>query len=210
MFVTFAFILDGMHCQCHWVNIVSMCIWCSAANSGAHIHVCKYLIFQMSYLFSKSYLDWVERVGDSGWSVITIAKHEVGLKTYVMGQLEEMRGSLEATVEGRAVLGQDMRLVVLFVWCFVKTLLHNYFQDRFNIGKELFNVSVDHEKVAFVLQTEIVCIVCFHMWFRRWRGGTLMCWVRSWMLTLRLPVIVLRNPSTRWGGIQMRFDIVIV
>ena len=45
----------------------------------------------------------------------------------------------------------------------MKTLLHDYFQDRFNIGKELFNVSVDHEKVAFVLQTEIVCIVCFHM-----------------------------------------------
>ena len=107
-------------------------------------------------------MDWVKLVGDSGWSVITIANHESGLKPVVMGDLEEMRGFLEATVEGRVSLGQDMRLVELFVG-FVKTLLHDFFQDRYNIEKAVVNVSVDDEKVVFYLQIEMVCIVCFHM-----------------------------------------------
>ena len=99
------------------------------------------LLFQiMSAIYSRSYLDWVAKASDEGWSVLTIATHRSHPKPIVMGPLQSMGGALRATCDGRVVDGRDFNHAVvggdqvchlfvcmfcgILVVCFVTSLLY--------------------------------------------------------------------------------------
>ena len=87
---TFTFIIDGViNCEMVLLNSVQVSI--------ALFQICERFLkslFQMSAVFSKSYLDWMTKVSEGGWSVLTIATHPSQRKPSVMGPVEEMRGVL--------------------------------------------------------------------------------------------------------------------
>ena len=68
---------------------------------------CQNYIFQMCSPFCKSYIDWMAKVSDGGWSVLSIAVHKDHDMPVVLGPLEAMRGELRATCEGKFVDGRD-------------------------------------------------------------------------------------------------------
>ena len=60
---------------------------------------------------------------------------------------------MDATGEGRVLDGSNFRLVALFVLCFLKLLLHDFFhdcdEDRVEVDSEGFDLCFHHKKVAF-------------------------------------------------------------
>ena len=126
------------------------------------------LVFQMSALFSKSYLDWKSKVSDDGWSVLTIATHSSQPTPSVLGPDEEMRGALWIVFDGLEFNHVDqVCLFGIIVVCYfvVFVFLNCLFQDDSHIlGKEGLFTSPD--QVLFL----IICFF-FHfcLSFRSWR-----------------------------------------